>query len=192
MLVAWGMHERVVQTAPPPSMQCVGWTVYLNSLLGIESTVPEFEPNNLGLLDDRPSSEFLRSAAIEVSHRFGDRRSSVSEVYVVPFQEAGLRTRGFPFASAIPFSVVFVGFRDGGSEEIKVSDKGKSPFRVFGFIGNTLVYAALLACLGICAQKWATGSRKLSDNKSLGFPVIQILSNNDEISKSGKQKSCGA
>lgn len=147
IIVAWGAHHRIVRVAPSPPLSCVGWTVYLNSLMGLDPTNPDFEAGELGLLDDLDSARFLKSAAAEVRRTLGVRISNVSEVYLVPFQETGLKTKGFPFLSSMPYSVVFVSFRDGKLEEITVSERGDTPLRLVGFFGNSLLYAAMLVCI---------------------------------------------
>lgn len=190
ILGAWGAHHRIVRIAPAPQMACVGWTVYLNLLLGFDSTNPDFEARELGLLNDPESARFLQGTAAEVRSRLGDRLSNVHEVYLVPFQESGLKKRGFPFASSMPYSVVYLNLRDGQSEEVRVSERGSAPFRLVGFLGNSLLYAALLVCVCIYSDSRTKKIRARHLAMSTGFPVIEVAPCNGGVSSSTPLTEC--
>ena len=56
-------HLFVKRSKVYPEMACVGHTVFINGLVGIPPSEPEFEADTQGLLDDPSSKRYLESVA---------------------------------------------------------------------------------------------------------------------------------
>lgn len=168
-------HRFIIRIAAPPPMACVGWTIYLNDLVGLEPTVPEFEAKELGVLDDPKCQQFLLAIANGIQRSGTIARAQIADVYLVPFQAEGLTRRGWPFASEGPYSIVFLVPRGPAPIiEIQADESGNAPFRSLGFLANVIVYFVVFSTTGFLMIRvvHAMTARRL--RRRAGFPVLRV------------------
>jgi hypothetical protein len=153
-------------------MMCVGWTVYINGMVGLRASEPEFEAEALGILNDESSRRFLELVASQAKARLREN-SKCGRVYLIPFQQQGLICRGWPFASSRPFTDVFIESWDTGDVFVmRIGEDGSDPFNMLGFFGNFAFFATLLSLGLITGRCLAHKRNKGIEVRSRGFPVV--------------------
>ncbi len=105
-------HLFVTRAKVYPEIACVGYTVFINGLVGIPPYEPEFEADAQGLLDDPASKRYLESVARYASKQIANnpelKNKPIVSVHLIPFQSPNGSFTGWPMRTRLPFSEVFI------------------------------------------------------------------------------------
>ncbi len=169
-------HEWIKRTPPPPVLPWTGWTIYLNSIMGLPDPSDGDPYYDFRQFKGDPRFDAFCHVAAETARPFIQDFSLPYEAWMIPFRK--YEVRGWPFVSLQVCTDVVINpppspmARRWNQHTIRIAEDGSSPVSWSGLIGNWAVF--LIPCFGfvwLVRQVW----RELRNAQRISYRLLFVV-----------------